>query len=176
MKIIRGITHWQEKFSRPVVAIGVFDGLHHGHRRLISTMKQRVNTIKGTPVIMTFDPHPIKVLHPEKELSLIASLEYRLKLIKDEGIRACLVVPFTKRFSAMNPERFIEHYLIKKLGVAEIVVGEDFHFGHNRRGDVELLEKMGKKKGFRVHKNLSNLWSSKDRQPIRWHSMFYYSI
>lgn len=152
MKVIRGISHWIDKFPNPVVAIGVFDGLHHGHRLLISKMKQRVKAIGGTPIIMTFDPHPVTVIHPERKIALIASLEYRLKLLEDEGVRACLVVSFTKRFSKMSPQRFIDHYLIKKLGVAEIVVGGDFYFGHNHRGNVALLEEIGVEKGFKVHK------------------------
>lgn len=152
MKIIRGISRWNLKFNNPVVALGVFDGLHHGHRRLIFQMNQRVKAIGGTPLVVTFDPHPVKVLHPEKHLSLISSLEYRLMLLKEQGVKACLVVPFTKRFSRMSPERFVGYYLVKKLGAVEVIVGDDFHFGKGRRGDVELLQKIGSEKGFRVHK------------------------
>ncbi|MEW5895128.1 MAG: bifunctional riboflavin kinase/FAD synthetase [Candidatus Omnitrophota bacterium] len=151
MKVVRGISHWDENFRNPVVAIGVFDGLHHGHRLLLQKTRERAKIIGGTPLVMTFHPHPAKVIHPERELSLIASLEYRLRLLRNENIEACLVVNFTKRFARISPDHFVQHYLVQKLKAREIVVGDDFHFGHNRRGDICFLQKCAARYGFLVH-------------------------
>lgn len=152
MKVVYGISQWREKFPRPVVAIGVFDGLHHGHRLLIRKTIERARAINGTPVVMTFDPHPVRILHPDQRLPLIVSLGYRLRLLEDQGIAACLVARFTRRFANMEYMRFIEYYLRKKLRAVEVVVGEDFHFGRHRRGDADALLKAGKRYGFQVHK------------------------
>jgi len=151
MKVVHGISHWNERYLNPVVAIGVFDGLHHGHRRLIRKMQQRCQRIQGASIVVTFDPHPARRLHPKRNLPLIVSLDFRLKLLEEAGVQACLVVNFTNRFAQMRPEWFIDHYLINKLHVAEVVVGEDFRFGHQRRGNVALLKSAGLAKGFRVH-------------------------
>lgn len=151
MRVVRGISNWTYHLKRPVVAIGVFDGLHHGHRLLIQKMKQRASAIGGTSVVMTFDPHPVRRLHPEKKMSLISSLDYRLKLLEDAGVDACLVAHFTRRFAQMKPLWFIRQYLVKRLKVAEVVIGEDFHFGHLRRGNAALLRNAGTQMGFNVH-------------------------
>jgi len=151
MKVVHGISHWDEIYPNPVAAIGVFDGLHHGHRRLIRKMQQRCRILHGTSIVVTFDPHPAKRLHPKRKLPLIVSLDFRLRLLEEAGVQVCLVVNFTNRFAQMRPEWFIEHYLINKLHVSEVVVGEDFRFGHQRRGDTALLKEAGFARGFRVH-------------------------
>ncbi len=151
MKIVYGISHWKERFSRTVLAIGVFDGLHHGHRLLIRKTIARSQAIHGTPVVLTFDPHPAQVLYPDRRIPLIAPLTYRLQLLQEQGIQACLVVRFTKRFAAMEYTRFIDYYLRRMLAVSEIVVGEDFHFGRDRRGNVRLLREAGQRYHFKVH-------------------------
>ncbi|HSV44095.1 MAG TPA: bifunctional riboflavin kinase/FAD synthetase [Candidatus Bathyarchaeia archaeon] len=164
MKIIRGISRFRRPYPKSVLAIGVFDGLHHGHRALIARTVARAKKIKGTSVVMTFDPHPMNVLHPQKKLPLIASLDYRLKLLQDMGVDVCLVARFTKRFAQMDPVRFIEHYMVRRMNAVEVVVGKDFRFGFRRRGDNDLLKRAGERYGFVVH--AVSLLKSGDRQKV----------
>ena len=101
-------------------------------------------------MVLTFYPHPVHVLNPEKENPLIVSLPYRLKLIEQLNIDVCLVIHFTKHFSRLSPEKFIQRYLIEKLHPKEIAVGDDFRFGQNRAGDLEYFEKAGRQYDFTV--------------------------
>lgn len=151
MRVIRGISRFCRPYPRSVLAIGVFDGLHHGHRALIAQAVARAKKIKGTSVVMTFDPHPMNVLHPQKKLPLIASLEYRLNLLQDMGVDVCLVVRFTRHFAQIEPLRFVEQYMVRRIHAVEVVVGKDFRFGCHRRGDTGLLRRAGERYGFVVH-------------------------
>ncbi len=151
MKILRYLKDLKQQFRRPVLAIGVFDGLHQGHQKLMERTVARARAIGGTPVVMTFDPHPVHVLHPSRPLPMITSLSYRLALFSRLGIKACVVVRFSRRFASMNPETFIDRYICRGLGAREVVVGDDFFFGRHRRGNAELLRIIGQKKGFVVH-------------------------
>lgn len=133
------------------MAIGVFDGVHHGHQLLMKKAVRRARPVGGTSMVMTFHPHPVQVLRPKEKLALIVSLPYRLRLIEQQGIDVAIVMPFTKQFSRLAPEEFIRRYLVEKLGVREVIVGDDFRFGQNRSGTLELFQQAGKKYGFKVH-------------------------
>ncbi len=150
MNIIRRISDLRKPFKRPVLAMGVFDGLHHGHRKLIAKAIQRARVIDGQVVVITFDPHPRQVVHPQKDLTLISSLAYRLKLLEEMGVDVCILVKFTKRFSSMEPAVFIRRYVQQRIGAVEIVVGDDFCFGKDRRGNVGALKELGGECGFQV--------------------------
>jgi riboflavin kinase/FMN adenylyltransferase len=133
MKIIYGMKNIR-KFPKPVVAIGVFDGVHKGHREILKAAAAKARSIKGTSIALTFWPHP------QGEES-IYSLEHRLNLIRDLGIGACIVLNFNKRLAQISAEDFIKKILWKKIGVSYVYVGENFRFGRNARGSVEDLEK-----------------------------------
>ncbi|MDP2654019.1 MAG: bifunctional riboflavin kinase/FAD synthetase [Candidatus Omnitrophota bacterium] len=150
MKIFRGIQSLRAHLKKPVVAIGVFDGLHLGHQRLIRTAVAKARDIRGTSVVMTFHPHPVHVLHPESGLSLLVSLPYRLKLVEAIGVDACLVVPFTKRFSRLLPEIFIKKLIVDRIGARAVIVGDDFRFGKDRTGTMDLFHEAGRRYGFEV--------------------------
>lgn len=151
MKIFYGIKSLPPgKFSNPVIAIGVFDGLHLGHQFLIRKAVKRARAIHGTAVVMTFDPHPVHVLRPENHLPLIISLGFRLKLIESFGVAVTVVIPFTKAFSRLSPRNFIQRYLIKPFAPKEIIVGDDFRFGQNREGTINFFKAAGKKFGFKI--------------------------
>jgi len=150
MKIYQGIDQIERKIRNPVVALGVFDGLHRGHQKLIKEVVARAKVLKGTPVVMTFSPHPVHVLRPQAYLPLIISLPHRLLLLKDLGVKACVVVKFTKRFSSLSPEGFVRAYLNEKLQPREIVVGDDFRFGKGRDGGIDLFQELGETFGFAV--------------------------
>ena len=111
---------------------------------------KKARQIHGTAMVMTFSPHPVHVLHPEVILPLITPLPYRLKLLESFGIDATLVVPFTKQFSYLTPEQFIERYIVNAIKAKVVIVGDDFRFGQNRSGTLDLFEEAGKKYGFEV--------------------------
>lgn len=150
MNVIYGIGKARKRFKNAVLAIGVFDGVHRGHQALIRRALRRAREIHGEPVVMTFWPHPVHVLHPEINLSYLVSLSYRLKLIADLGVKTCIVIPFTKRFSRLSPEKFIQRYILEHIGPREIFVGDDFRFGERRQGTLEYFREAGKRYGFRV--------------------------
>jgi len=150
MKTYYGIKSILAKFPNPVIAIGVFDGLHLGHQALIRKAVSRARALRGTAIVMTFDPHPVHVLRPENHLPLITSLEFRLKLIASFGVDVTVVVSFTKAFSRLSPGNFIQRYLINPFALKEIIVGDDFRFGQNREGTIDFFTAAGKKFGFKI--------------------------
>lgn len=129
------------KFKNAVVTIGSFDGIHIGHQKLISKIKQLASEINGESVLITFDPHPRKVLFPkDNSLQLLTSLDERLELFRKFGIQHVVVMPFTVEFSQLHPREYIEKFLLEKFSPKYIVIGYDHRFGLNRQGDVRLLK------------------------------------
>ena len=133
------------------VAIGIFDGVHRGHQAILRKAAARARAFRGTPVAVTFHPHPLKVLRPSLAPPLLMSLDQRVKAISECGIRAGRVIAFTRPFSRWTPERFVEDLLVRRLRVREVVVGYNFRFGAGRRGSVRTLKELGTRFGFRVH-------------------------
>ena len=138
------------KLRASVAAIGVFDGVHRGHQKVIRRAVAEARRLGVFSVVVTFDPHPVAVLHPRRFLPYIMTLEHRLRLIEALGVDVCVVVKFDKRFSAQPPERFVHDFLVAQLNVKKVIIGRDFHFGHGRKGSVPLLTSMGKAAGFAV--------------------------
>lgn len=138
MQIHHGLKHFGKKYPKPVLAIGVFDGMHRGHRRIIGRAITLAGSIQGTAMVMTFDPHPVHILRPKIYLPYLISLPYRLLMMAELGVDVCIVVKFTKKFSKLIPEKFIARYL-RKIKPSAVVVGDDFRFGRNRRGTLEYL-------------------------------------
>ena len=151
MKVMYGIGQIRKKLKNTFVAIGVFDGVHRGHQHVISQMVRRAKELGGKSVVITFFPHPVRVLHPEVKLPYLVSLQHRLQLIEKLGVQVCLVMHFTKKFSALSPETFVKKYLINQLGVKEVFVGDDFRFGQNRSGDLELFIDIAQRYNFYVN-------------------------
>ena len=141
-----------KKIKNPVVAIGVFDGVHLGHQRLIAKAIQRAKKLKGTSVVLTFFPHPVQVLNKKFEMSLLMSLAHRLKIIESLGADVCLVVHFTKQFSKLTAEDFVKKYLGHFLNAREVMIGKNFHFGKNRNGNSYVLKAIAKK--YNIHVNI----------------------
>lgn len=150
MKVIYGIGKVNTTFKNTVLAIGVFDGMHLGHQALIKAAVARAKVLKGQVVVMTFAPHPVHVLRPDKYVPLIISLSHRLRLIKELGVHACVVVRFTKRFAQLLPEKFVKRYIVDHFKSQEIFVGDEFRFGAGRDGSLEFFKKQGVHFGFRV--------------------------
>ena len=133
-----------------VVTIGVFDGVHRGHRELIRHAVSRAAVLGVPSVVVTFWPNPAEILRAGDPPARLATLEQRLALIDDLGIDAVLVLPFSHELSLATPEQFAGRILSDCLGAAEVVVGENFRFGHRARGDVRLLEQIGRTLSFGV--------------------------
>lgn len=129
-----------EKFPKPVLTIGNYDGLHIGHRKIIKRVIEKAASISGTSMLMTLQPHPLSILKPEKHMGYITPLEVKKKLIAEAGVDVLLVVPFTKEFSAISPESYVKDILLATLGIKGLIVGYDFRFGTEARGDVGMLK------------------------------------
>jgi riboflavin kinase/FMN adenylyltransferase len=133
------------------VAIGVFDGLHVGHQKIIARLGEIARRHKAHATVVTFDPHPATVLAPERAPLLINSLEQRLEGLERLGVERVRVVNFDEVLARESASSFVERVLVGELMTRQIVVGEDFHFGHDREGDVDLLEALGERYHFVVH-------------------------
>lgn len=137
------------KHSQKVcLAIGVFDGVHLGHQRVIGQARDDAQRLGGTSVALTFDPHPMRVLRPEQAPLLLTSTEHKRRLIERLGVDACLLVTFDKEFSLTPPEQFIEMVAHKTNQLQVICVGTRFRFGHDRAGDVRLIENLAPAHGY----------------------------
>ena len=133
-----------------VVTLGNFDGVHRGHRAVLTEVVSRASAEGLTSVAVTFDPHPLAVLHPEKAPDLITTLDHRLSLLEDAGIDAVYVMEFTRELAAWTPERFVEEVFVDTLMARAVVVGHDTRFGVRNSGDVQTLLELGERFGFEV--------------------------
>lgn len=131
-----------------VATIGNFDGVHLGHQKILSSVVERARRAARPAVAVTFDPHPLKVLHPELAPKMIQTLTQREEMIESLGIDALLVVPFTRDFSLTEPEEFVRTFLVRRLAVSELRLGSHFAFGRGKRGDLDLLRALGRTEGF----------------------------
>jgi riboflavin kinase/FMN adenylyltransferase len=147
MKIYEFLNHI-EKFPNPVLTIGNYDGIHIGHKKIIERVKEKALMINGTPMLMTFYPHPVSVVKPDKILCLITPLNVRKRFIEERGIEVLLVLPFTEEFRLLTPREFVENILVNKLGIKGLIVGYDFKFGRGGKGDTELLKQLSEIYGF----------------------------
>jgi len=137
-------------WGRCVVTIGVFDGVHRGHRVIIERAVARARKAGMPTVVVTFDPHPSEVVRPGTHPALLTTPRHRAELIEGLGVDALLVLPFTLEFSRLSPAEFAHTVLVEHLHVAAVVVGENFRFGHRAAGDVAQLTELGRRFGFGV--------------------------
>jgi len=150
MEIIRGLEDLKESYPNTVITIGNFDGLHLGHQKIIQTVLQESEDINGTSMVVTFDPHPMKILAPEREIKLLTTPKERERLIRTMGIHVLLCIAFNEEFSQLMPDNFIDDILVKKINAKKIIVGQNYAFGKARKGTTELLRRRGRKYGFNV--------------------------
>jgi len=150
MEIIRGLEDLKENYPNTVITIGNFDGLHLGHQKIIQTVLQESEDINGTSMVVTFDPHPMKILAPEREIKLLTTPKERERLIRTMGIHVLLCITFNEEFSQLMPDDFIDDILVKKINAKKIIVGQNYAFGKARKGTTELLRRRGRKYGFNV--------------------------
>lgn len=150
MKITRGLAAHQ-RVSHPVLTIGNFDGQHLGHRALLRDVVQRAKAADGTPMVLTFDPHPVKVLAPHVNLRFLTMPDEKLAYFRDAGIAEVLFLEFTAAFAALTPDQFMQQVLHDGVGVKDLFIGEHFAFGKGRAGRIADLVRFGRDAGFQVH-------------------------
>ena len=150
MKVFNHLDQIEESFKNAVITIGNFDGVHIGHQALFHEVIEKAETIDGTSIAMTFEPHPIRVLKQNGHPPLITLYEQKAELIERTGIDVLICVPFTEAFASLSADQFIRDLLIKKIGMKAIVVGEDYRFGKNREGNLEMMRSYGPDYGFKV--------------------------
>ncbi len=134
-----------------VVTVGTFDGVHEGHRALMSTLVRQANKKKARSVVVTFDPHPRTIIHSKSEgIKLLTTLKERAEILESIGVDELVVIPFTRDFSLLSSEDFVESVIFDEIGISEFVIGYDHHFGKDRSGTIETLQKLGPRLGFDV--------------------------
>jgi riboflavin kinase/FMN adenylyltransferase len=140
------------RWVQPVLALGNFDGVHRGHRKILDRVCRAASERAATSVIMTFEPHPPRVVRPDKAPPLLMTTTQKLEAASDAGIQGAAIVRFTLELSHWDPEMFVERVLVDWLRVADVWVGANFLFGHDRSGSFSLLRTLGTRYGFRAEK------------------------
>jgi riboflavin kinase/FMN adenylyltransferase len=135
-------------FKNSVLTIGSFDGIHLGHKKLMELTKEAALKFNSVSIVLTFYPHPLKVLKPERKIHLITTFDKKIELIRHIGIDYLIYINFTPEFSKMTPEDFIKDVIYSKLKPLRIIVGHDFSFGNGKTGNTSLLEKLAVELGF----------------------------
>jgi riboflavin kinase/FMN adenylyltransferase len=140
-------------FKSPVITIGMFDGVHLGHRQIIDRTVEIAGKINGEPVVMSFEPHPRLFFDPQSErIKLLTSLDEKISLLENYGISHFILFPFTGEFAALSSREFIERILVKKIGIKHLVAGYNHHFGRNREGSFQDIIDCAGKFGFGIDK------------------------
>ncbi|MEE9555219.1 MAG: bifunctional riboflavin kinase/FAD synthetase [candidate division Zixibacteria bacterium] len=150
MKVISGLDRLEsEVFSNVAATIGSFDGVHLGHRRIISTLLKISEEENLIPTLVTFEPHPQLVLGKRGPVEILTTLDEKLDILESSGIETVIVLEFNRQLASYPPEEFVRHILLEKMDTKALVIGYDHHFGKDRAGNTKLLEDMSKAEGFR---------------------------
>ena len=150
MEILHSIEELRNLRGPIFAAIGVFDGVHLGHQAVISTSARHAREENGTPVVITFDPHPLKVLRPNRAPHLLTATKHKIELIRALGVEHLLVIEFDREFASTPPEKFVERLVTSCKPLREICVGHEWSFGKDRAGNLDLLTRLGAQSRFNV--------------------------
>ena len=148
MRVFRSLGEVPPDFGPSAVSIGNFDGVHFGHRRILQRVKEIADRNGWKASVLTFDPHPTRVVAPDRTPPLLTSPDRRAALMSEAGIEQVLILPFTKELAGLSPEEFAQRLLVDALGARAVLVGDNFHFGHKQAGNVAVLAELGRKLGF----------------------------
>ena len=159
MLIYKGIEDLP-KWENPVVVVGAFDGVHLGHVRILRFLCEQAERVGGTSVVLTFDPHPRTVLHPDSSFFTINSLEENLKLIEKQGVDATVVLPFSLEFSQMTYQQFIQKVIMETLHAHTLVMGPNHAFGHHREGHHDNIKEYCREHSLHVVDIPEEMWHS----------------
>jgi riboflavin kinase / FMN adenylyltransferase len=146
----RGLEATPGDLGRTVVTIGMYDGVHRGHQTLIGSAVERARALRRPCLLLTFDPHPAEVIRPGSHPAILTSMDRKAELVAELGVDAMCVLPFTQEFMRLAPETFTHTVLVEHLHTAQVVVGENFTYGHRASGNVETLAVEGRRFGFAV--------------------------
>ncbi len=150
MDLIRHIESHPRRFTAPVVTLGNFDGVHRGHQAILERVVEDARQRHDQAIAISFHPHPLAVLRPERAPSVLTALREKVRWIAASGVDVLVLQHFTPAFAALEPETFVERFLVARLHAARIVVGHSVSFGHERRGNADLLATLGRQHGFGV--------------------------
>jgi riboflavin kinase/FMN adenylyltransferase len=152
--VLRSTVEWAARYGssgrRAVLSVGNFDGLHLGHQKILRQVIERAQKLQGVAGVITFDPHPLKVLRPGKAPPMVETMNQRMEQFAAIGLEAALVLRFDRALAALSPGDFVHGVLVEELKTAAVLVGQNFHFGHRQEGDVETLAQLGQRFGFSV--------------------------
>jgi riboflavin kinase / FMN adenylyltransferase len=146
----RGLDATPGDLGRTVVTVGMYDGVHRGHQELIGTAVARARAMRRPCLLLTFDPHPAEVVRPGSHPAILTSMDRKAELVAGLGVDAMCVLPFTQEFMRLSPETFTHTVLVEHLHAAQVVVGQNFTYGHRAAGTVETLTAEGRRFGFAV--------------------------
>ncbi len=150
MRVFHKLDDVPADFGPALVSVGNFDGVHRAHARVLGEIAARAHADGVKAVAVTFEPHPVRILRPESGLKLLTPTAEKLRLLKETGVDAVLLLPFGRDLSLMTPRQFAERILKKKLHAREVHEGYNFRFGHKAAGDMAMLEELGREMGFEV--------------------------
>jgi riboflavin kinase / FMN adenylyltransferase len=140
------------RWIQPVLALGNFDDVHRGHRKILDRVRRVAGERGAASIVMTFDPHPPRIVRPDKAPPLLMTIEQKLEAIEEAGVQGAAIVRFTPELSRWDPEMFVRTVLVDWLRVAEVWVGANFLFGHDRAGNFSMLRTLGGRYGFKAEK------------------------
>ena len=149
MRIIKDLAEIKRD-TKSVITLGTFDGLHLGHQQIVEEVIRKSKLLGGRNYLLTFDPHPRKVIPGRNDIKLLSTLDEKISILEQLSLENLFVINFTSEFSKQSPEEFVEKYLVNGIGLNEIVIGYDHHFGKERDGNFELLQQLGSKFNFQV--------------------------
>jgi len=149
MRIIKDLAEIKRD-TKSVITLGTFDGLHLGHQQIVEEVIRKSKLLGGRNYLLTFDPHPRKVIPGRNDIKLLSTLDEKISILEQLSLENLFVINFTSEFSKQSPEEFVEKYLVNGIGLNEIVIGYDHHFGKGRDGNFELLQRLGSKFNFHV--------------------------
>jgi riboflavin kinase/FMN adenylyltransferase len=150
IRVVRSLAKWKKRKPGLVLCVGNFDGVHRGHRKIFDRVVREARRLGATPAVLTFHPHPGKVLRPAKAPLPLVTLEQKIRLLEDVGMEVALVLPFTRALSRLSAEAFVEKVLVKRLTVEMVFVGSNFRFGRGQSGNPDVLRELARKQGFRI--------------------------
>lgn len=150
MQIFKDFDSLEKKFKDIVLTIGNFDGLHIGHQKILKKVIERARAKDGTSAVLTFEPHPAKVLHPSQGLRIITPFREKARLIDALGIDLLLCLTFDRKIADMEAEDFIRDVIVERIGATEVIIGHNYRFGRKKKGTIELLRRRERRYGFRT--------------------------
>ncbi len=150
MRVFKSIENFEIK--NPVVTIGMFDGVHKGHKEIIDTLKKSAKQLNGETVLLSFWPHPRMIFEGNKSVRLLSTMDEKVALLENAGIDNFVIIPFSREFANISYKHFVKEILVKQIKTNSVIIGYNHHFGKNREGNFEKLIYLGKKYGFNVEK------------------------